>query len=174
MKQETITIKLLSMITIVTGLIIISSGLKDTGWKSEEKFCFGPGFIVTGMILKFWFNDMLIYKLEAKRTIIKIFELILFNSGIIIFSYGLKDTSWDAEEITLGGGVLLALGYCLRDWTIVNREQSISNSIKLYLVIFGIACLTFLSSIYSNSEDCNCEDQLNHIENKIENLDRYY
>jgi len=165
--------KLLSTLTILTGVIITSYGIKDTGWESEEIYCIGPGLIIAGIILKFWLRDLLINKLETKRTLVKIFELIFFTAGIIVFSYGLKDTAWDSQEITIIGGILLALGYCLREWTIEKNDLLISNTSKIFFVIFAISVLSFLSSIYSNSNDCNCEDKLNDIENKIENLERY-
>ena len=173
MKNETITMKVLTTITIMTGIIITSYGIKDTRWESEEVFCIGPGLIIVGLVIKYWVRDSLINKLETKRAIIKISELFLFTTGIIIFCYGLKNTSSDSEQVTIIGGVLLALGYFLRDWAITKNELIISNSSKLYFVIFALTCLSFLSSIYSNSQDCNCVDKLNDIENKIQNLERY-
>lgn len=92
---------------------------------------------------------------------------------MIVVSYGLKDTSWESKERTFLGGVLIDLGYVLREWTIEKYDHVFTNSMKLYLVIFLISILTFLSSIYSSSQDCKCEDKLNDIERKIEYLDRY-
>jgi cytochrome c oxidase assembly factor CtaG len=148
-------------------------GLKNVGWESEKAYCAGPGLIVFGMTLRYWFSDSLSDKLKTKRTLVKLTELVLFTAGIVIFSYGLKDTSWESKQIAATGGVLLALGYCLRDFAVEKGGETLTNSLKLYLVVFAIAAITLLSATYSNSEDCNCEDRLTEIEGKIDDLRRY-
>lgn len=172
MKEESVIQKVIKLILILSGIVIITYGLKDTGWDSEEIYCIGPGLILLGVMTSFWLQDKMKPKLESKRILIKIIEIILFTVGITILTYGLKDTSWDAEEISIIGGVLIGIGYGFRDLTLEKEAGLLSNTTKLFVLIFALSIITFQSSIYSNSEDCNCENQLNDIENKIERLDR--
>jgi hypothetical protein len=171
MKNETTLQKILKVIFVITGLMISTYGLKDTGYDSEELYCIGPGLIVAGILIGLWFNDQLNAKMEAKRTIIKILELVFFFSGTVILCFGLKDTSWDAEEITIWGGLLLGVGYLIRVISMKNNQSGFTNTGKIFATISIMAILTFQSSIYSNSEDCNCESQLDDIERKIDYLD---
>ncbi|MBP9028250.1 MAG: hypothetical protein KBG14_00720 [Bacteroidales bacterium] len=153
------------------GIILMSIGLKDISYTQMplELYSIGASLVIFGLIINQWYSLSYIKLFIGFSSFFKFIDLLLIIIGSGFFTYGIKNTDWDASNQIIIGGIFISIAYFLRIITLDKNREQLSLSSNILKWIFFLSILTFLSSIYLDQDYQNSE--IYDIKSKLESIE---